>query len=112
MLSLALLFWITIAIALVSFWWHSDRIKALALAHVYRYCKDTGLQLLDQTMVLRGVWPVRNESGLLVMRRKYNFEFTSTGESRYEGLIVMCGLKVLSLELEAHLYPLDNDSPQ
>ena len=110
MLSLALLFWITITIALVNFWWQSDKVKAVALAHVYRYCKDTGLQLLDQTMVLSGVWPVRSDSGSLVMRRKYNFEFTSTGESRYQGLIIMFGIKVLSLELEAHLFPTDDDS--
>jgi hypothetical protein len=110
MLSFSWLFWILVAIAFVSFWWQSDKIKAQALAYVHRYCQDTGLQLLDQTMVLRGVWPIRGESGSLVLRRRYNFEFTSTGEARYQGILTMFGSTIKSLDLEAHIFPNDNDA--
>ena len=110
-MSLSLLFWATLVIALISFWWQSDKIKPLALAHVYRHCKNQNLQLLDQTMVLAGVWPVRDETGSLKMRRRYRFEFASTGSERYQGIIVLNGQSLQSMELEAHILPEDNDSP-
>ncbi|MDP6651534.1 MAG: DUF3301 domain-containing protein [Gammaproteobacteria bacterium] len=110
MLSLSFLFWATVVVALLSFWWQGDRVKSLALGHVYRHCKHQNLQLLDQTMVLKGVWPVRDESEKLAIRRRYTFEFTSTGEVRNLGTIELIGRKLLKLELEAHILP-DEDNP-
>jgi hypothetical protein len=103
--SLSLLFWITVVIALISFWWQSDQVKHIALTHVYRYCKTQNLQLLDQSMVLRGVWPARDEQGSLKLRRRYSFEFTSTGEARYQGTVELFGNRLQKLELEAHIFP-------
>jgi hypothetical protein len=109
MLSLSLLFWAALVIALVSFWWQSDKIKSQALGFVTGYCKNQNLQLLDQTMVLKGVWPVRDETGSLGIRRRYSFEFTSTGEARNQGTIVLLGSIVKSLDLEAHIMPDQDD---
>lgn len=110
MLSLSFLFWSTFVVALISFWWQSDKIKSTALNYVTRHCKGQQLQLLDQTMVLKGVWPVRDETGALKIRRRYGFEFTSTGESRYQGTIILIGLSLQSLEMEAYIIPDDEDS--
>ena len=90
-MTLSFIFWTTLVIALISFWWQSDKVKSMALAVVYRHCKSQNLQLLDQTMVLKGVWPVRDEQDSLVIRRRYRFEFTSTGEARYQGTITLNG---------------------
>lgn len=109
-MSLSLIFWSAIAIAFVNFWWQSDKVKSLALAQVYRYCKSKNLQLLDQTMVLKGVWPVRDELGMLKLRRRYTFEFSSTGEVRYTGTLELFGRVVQKMELEAHVLPPDDDS--
>lgn len=105
MLTLSGLVWATFFAALISFWWQSDRIKTLALNFVVRYCKEHKLQLLDQTMVLRAVWPARDTSGTLRLKRKYSFEFTSTGEQRYRGEAVLLGYNLLKLEMDAHIIP-------
>lgn len=110
-MSLLLLFWITVAAALISFWWQSDKIKSYAIDHIVRYCKERNVQLLDQTIVLRGLWPIRNDFGSLDLRRRYHFEFTSTGEVRSKGAIELIGRHINNLELEAHLLPNDKEEP-
>lgn len=102
-MSLAFLFWTTVFIALVSFWWQSDKIKANAMRHVYEYCRQQNLQLLDQTMVLKGVWPRRNTDGALQLRRRYDFEFTSTGEERYKGSIELSGNRLQGITVPPHI---------
>ena len=107
-MSLSVLFWITVVVALISFWWQSDQVKHMALNHVYRYCKAQNLQLLDQVMVLKGVWPARDELGSLKLRQRYNFEFTSTGQARYQGKVELIGNRLQKLELEPHIMPEEN----
>jgi len=105
MLNLSVLFWFCCIAALAAFWWHSDGVKTLALKLVDTHCQKLGLQLLDQTMVIKGVFPVRDKSGSLCLRRRYRFEFASTGEARYRGVIVMVGRRQQSIELEPHVLP-------
>lgn len=104
-MSLDFLFWATLAAALIAFWWHSDRIKALALGQINTACRQQGLQLLDQTMVLSGLWLVRGTEGSLTIRRRYRFEFSSTGSVRYGGLVELQGRKIVQIELEPHILP-------
>ena len=110
-LSLEFLFWSTCAAALVTFWWHSDRIKGLTLQQVTHACRQQGLQLLDQTMVLSGLSLTRNQEGRLAIRRRYRFEFSSTGASRYVGEVVLSGRQIVSLKLEPHIMPNDEQAP-
>ena len=109
MISLSLLFWLTLITALVSFWWRSDSVKSFAISHTLKYCRERNLQLLDQTMVLRGLWPIRTADGQLQFRRRYHFEFTSTGIVRNKGLIELIGIKVKAIELEAHILPVNEE---
>lgn len=111
MLTLSSLVWMLLVAALVSLWWNSDKVKSLALAAVTRHCRERGLQLLDQTLVLKGLWPVRDKQGQLKLRRRYLFEFTSTGEQRYSGEMLLLGLTVHELQLEAHIIPEEDDGP-
>jgi len=106
-LSLPLLVWLTLIIAFISFWWKSDKVKQLALSRVTRHCQQHGLQLLDQSMVLRGVKPGRDNNGGMCLLRRYSFEFTSTGEKRYRGQVSLSGLHFTNLELEAYIIPKD-----
>lgn len=105
MLTLSSICWTALAITLISFWWQGDKVKSLALQYLYKYFQEQNLQLLDQTIVLKGVWPRRGETGSLQLRRRYAFEFTSTGEQRYQGLIELSGRRLQSIELEAHILP-------
>lgn len=107
MLSLSLLFWATLTAAFISFWWQSDKVKTLALGFVFQHLKNQSLQLLDQTMVLKGLWPCRDDTGTLRLRRRYGFEFTSTGQERYQGSISLAGQRLLSFDLDAHIFPDD-----
>ena len=70
-----------------------------------RHCQDLNLQLLDQSVVITGYWPARNTNANFVMRRIYQFEFTSTGQRRYQGIIVLLGLQLNTIELEAYIIP-------
>lgn len=112
MLTLSSIFWTALAVALLSFWWQGDKVKSIALQYLYQYFRQQDLQLLDQTIVLKGVWPHRGESGALELRRRYGFEFTSTGEQRYQGLIELSGRKLQRIDLEAHILPDSNDRLQ
>lgn len=105
MLNLTVIIWLTLIAALVSFWWHSDAVKNRALQLAGNYCKALDVQLLDQTMVITGISPVRNKQGSICLRRRYRFEFASTGEERYRGEITMAGKQLLHIELDAHIIP-------
>ena len=105
MLTLEALAWITFLAALFSFWWHSDRIKSLAMQRVYQVCKEQQLQLLDQTMVLKGISLKRNDAGIVGIQRRNEVEFTTTGEKRHRGCVKLLGNAILSLELEPYIIP-------
>ena len=105
MLNLAVLFWLGFFAAVASFWWQSDLVKNKALKIASNHCRKLSVQLLDQTMVIKGIWPVRNESGSLQLRRRYNSEFSSTGEQRYHGVLTMSGKILQQVELEPHVIP-------
>ena len=109
MISLSLLFWLTLIVTLVSFWWGSDSVKSFAISHTLKYCRERNIQLLDQTMVLKGLWPVRNTEGYIQLRRRYQFEFTSTGKIRNKGQIVLIGTRIKAIESEAHILPKDQE---
>lgn len=110
MQSLSVLVWLALVACVINFWWQSDRVKRIALAHILTRFRRDGLQLLDQTLVIRSVKPVRGSGGSLVLRRLYQFDFTSTGEQRYKGEISLHGINIESLQLDAHIIPPSQDS--
>ena len=88
------------AAIILFYWWHSGSFKGRARALAIAYCQQYNLQLLDQSMVICGIWPERTAHGKLALRRKYQFEFTSTGEQRYRGTVVLSGMILKSITLE------------
>lgn len=91
------------AVALIGlFWWRSQAVKELALQATRNHCASMGVQLLDDSVVLRGFWFKRNSHGELCVRRSYLFEFTSTGDERYHGGTVMLGTRVETIQLAPH----------
>ncbi|ALP54870.1 hypothetical protein Tel_12980 [Candidatus Tenderia electrophaga] len=85
------------------FWWKSQGIKHLALRAAQRRCDELGLQLLDQSIMMRAVVGFkRGAGGRLSVRRKFAFEFSSTGAERYRGEVWMLGQRLERIELEPH----------
>lgn len=96
-LAIALLFSL-----LLWLWWSAQGAKQLALEATRRYCSSMDVQLLDDVVALRGFWLKRDEVGNVRVWRSYNFEFTSTGNERYQGRVVLLGKSVEAIYLDPH----------
>jgi len=96
-------FFFIILLLLIGFYW-SNAMKAreIAFIAVNVYCQKMDVQLLDEYVALIGIWPKRDDDGKIKAWRSYQFEFTSTGDERYNGKVVMMGDKVLSIQLEPY----------
>lgn len=84
------------------YWWQSGLYKGRAREFAIAHCRELGLQLLDQSMVITGIWPARSETGQLVFKRTYEFEFSSVGDQRYRGRLTLIGMRLISIDLEAY----------
>ena len=76
--------------------------KELALRATKKYCKDMDVELLDDTVVLRGFWLKRDSGSHIRMWRSFDFEFTTTGDERYPGRIVLLGQTIENIQLAPH----------
>ena len=103
--NLSNLLWLVPVGILFHYLWQSGKFKGRARDIASRHCDELNLQLLDQSMVITGFWPAKNANANFVMRRSYEFEFTSTGKRRYQGIIVLLGLQLNAIELEAYIIP-------
>jgi hypothetical protein len=108
MFSLTNLLLLVLAGGLALYWWQSGVYKGRARDLATAHCQQLGLQLLDQSMVIIGFWPIRSRAGKLAFRRSYQFEFSSVGDRRYQGKLVLEGMLLKSIELEAYSLP-DSD---
>ena len=83
-------------------WWLGSAVKEVALRVARTHCEALDVQLLDESVVLRGLWLKRDASGVVRVRRSYTFEFTSTGDERYHGGVVILGMSMETVQLEPH----------
>jgi hypothetical protein len=82
------------------FWRDNLRAREIAIATAARVCRDTGCQLLDQTVAIHRLGLGRSPRGMLSLRRQYRFEFSVEGADRHLGWAVLLGRRVESIELE------------
>lgn len=85
---------------LVWFWAMTLRAREQALRACRRICQEFGMQLLDQTVALTGLKPARDSSGRFCFRRRYGFEFSPDGRTRYRGRLDMTGLQPVCCQLD------------
>lgn len=78
------------------------RVREIALFKVQRYLSQQQLQLLDQSVAFKAVWFKRDSQGKLQFWRSYKFEFSSLGDERYRGLVIMLGSSLDAIELEPY----------
>lgn len=84
------------------FWLDSLRSRELATHTCKAVCRRDQLQFLDDTVALQRLSLARDPHGRLQFRRTYRFEFATTGDRRFQGLVVMLGsqLQVLNMEID------------
>ncbi len=84
------------------YWLNAQRIKELALQATKAYCFNAEVQLLDEYVALNRLGLIRDKAGKLKIQRRYQFEFSSTGNERYNGVCTMLGHQLESIQLEAY----------
>ena len=103
-MTLGNLFWLFLAGFVIWYWWRSKAIKDSVLQAAKDYCKSMDVMLLDDAVFLRGLWFKRDDRGNMRVWRRFMFDFTSTGEERYAGRIIMLGQRIIHTELEPHRF--------
>jgi hypothetical protein len=80
--------------------WHTS-MRALEHANqvAAEVCQKSDLTLLDGTVSLRRLRPVRDEHGNLVLRRSYSFDYSADGFSRSVGFVVLRGRQLEAVGL-------------
>ncbi|WP_237065739.1 DUF3301 domain-containing protein [Microbulbifer guangxiensis] len=100
--SLSDLFWLFL-LALVGWYlWNGMAAKEQVRRAAARHCMQLGVQLLDDTVVLVRTRLRRDDRGQLRLQRNYEFEFTSTGERRYSGVVTLHGQRITQMQLSPH----------
>ncbi len=96
------LIFIVLLLLLGVYWSSAMKTREIALSVAKRHCQKMDVLLLDEYVALTGQWLKRDECGKIKAWRSYQFEFSSTGDERYHGKIVMLGVRVLSIQLEPY----------
>lgn len=91
---------ILLLMALAALFWQQRRQAELAWQYLRRYCQHHDLQLLSVARSQRK-WN-RQPWGL---QTHYLFEFSSDGESRYQGCLIMQGLHAVKVDLPPYRMP-------
>ena len=97
-------YWLLLAALGLGGWLFFDgmRVRELALRAGRDYCRNIGVQFLDETVAAEGLSLARDAGGQLHIRRRYGFEFTSDGERRYRGEIRMLGSRLQDVQVALH----------
>lgn len=103
-LSLSTIAWLLLAGFFIWYWWKAKAIKDSVLALAKKHCKKMDVMLLDDAVYLRGLWFKRDRAGKLRVWRRFLFDFTTTGEERYMGRIIMLGPNIEHIELDPHRF--------
>ena len=93
-----LIFFSIIAFSAYGIWQHNN-ISLLARAAAKRHCAKEGIQLLDQNVILKRIGIAKSHRSLFAIKREYAFEFSSVGDYRYKGDIIMHGNLLANIEL-------------
>lgn len=95
---------IILLLSIIFYWLDSIRAKEVATEKASAACKKVSLEFLDQTVAINKVRLRRDGNGRLKFYREYQFEFSSTGEFRYKGIVQMLGHRLIAIEMEAYQF--------
>lgn len=95
-------FIIAVIATLCAWLWRGQGVHERAVLATRRYCRSQDLEFLDHTVALRKLRLKKDRKDQLCIARTYQFEFTTTGEERYTGTILMMGRKPDSIDVSVH----------
>ncbi|MGB0722933.1 MAG: DUF3301 domain-containing protein [Gammaproteobacteria bacterium] len=91
---------LALMLALAVAWWRSSTIaRERVLAAVGRIVREQNVQLLDQTVTLQRIRPLRRSDGRLGLRWTYRFDFSAEGYDRHSGWAVFQEGRIVHVEL-------------
>ena len=76
-------------------WFDSLEAREAAIRAAGEVCAAEGLMLLDYTVAISGLKPVRDDNGHLRLQRAYEFEYSDTGNNRLKGSLVLLGHRLV-----------------
>lgn len=86
---------------LIWLWQDTLRAREIAIRVAVNTCQQQQLQLLDSTVSLQRIRPTRCAGGHVCLQRTFVFEYTTDGEYRQRGFVVMDGPQVSTVGLES-----------
>lgn len=94
-----------IAALLIWLWWDGLGAKEIARRKGKQLCRDADLQFLDDTVMQSKLRVCFYQQKKLGIYRRFIFEFSSDGETRYEGYVDMFGHHVIASEMQPYRIP-------
>lgn len=89
-------------IASIGAWWHLSQAYEATLRAAKVRCDELDVQFLDDSVIRDGYRLNRGKGGSLQLVQKFRFEFSTTGDRRYQGKATTVGTKIQTLTLEPH----------
>jgi len=86
------------------YWLDGQSAKEFAFKAVRAHCLSFEVQMLDEYVALDGVGLKMDRTGKIRIRRKFLFEFSSTGNERYNGVCFMLGKWVEAIQMEPYRF--------
>ncbi len=84
------------------YWFNGQQVKEFALKAVRTHCLNLEVQMLDEYVALNSIRLKRDKAGKIRLRRAFSFEFSSTGNERYNGVCIMLGRRVESIQMKPY----------
>ena len=84
------------------YWFNAQKAKEIALGTARAHCLAMEVQMLDDYVALNGIWLKRDKLRKFHLRRLFLFEFSSTGDERYNGTVLMLGRRVESVYMDPY----------
>jgi hypothetical protein len=83
------------------YWWRTSQQKAVAVHAARTYCRERGMQFLDDSLVFKQFRRERNLHQQRFLCRVYEFDYCPDGNDRKSGEIVLTGYHVLRVLVQS-----------
>lgn len=100
-MSIAELLTVAAFAALAWLWLDSLKAREIAVRAARDACAADGLLFLDETVAIVSIRPTRDAHGRVVLARRYEFEYSDTGDNRRKGGVALEGHRVVLLNVGA-----------